>query len=124
MQEGSHFLVSASFGGAMEGCIYKLGPCGLGYYRDDDAKDNTEVSNVKQPEQESSMAFTETVEVFGTAEEALGKAVEFYKAIRVADGRQKVAVVVIADGDKPISRLPPKFGIPQVLLDADHEHIN
>ena len=59
-----------------------------------------------------------TVEVFSDAEEALQGAVEFYKKLRAKDGRQKAAVVVIADGDKPLSRLPPKFGIPQVKVKA------
>ena len=131
------FIEAASFSGTKTGYIYKLGPCGLGYYRDgatDDSDDDcTEFARDPEEEAEAeeqpspssgngddlpSPPLTMTVEVFSDAEEALQKAVEFYKRLRAKDGRQKAAVVVIADGDKPLSRLPPKFGIPQVKVKA------
>lgn len=57
----------------------------------------------------------ETVEVAVSAEEALQKAVAFYRALRARDGRHKTPVLILADSDKPLSRLPPKFGAVQVF---------
>jgi len=111
------FIPSEAFEKSRPGYAFKVGPCGLGYYRIDRGEED-EPGTLPNEGIPSARADEETVEVWPSPEECLQRAVDCYQRIRATDGRQKRAVVVLVDGDKHLSKLPPKFGAAQVKKKA------
>eukprot|EP00873_Tetraselmis_striata_P019855 jgi/Tetstr1/440119/TSEL_028477.t1 len=105
------FIAASALGARREGYVFKAGPRGLGYYRDDGGGGGGDTAG----DVGLGWAVRERITLTADGEEGMEGAIAAYKRVRARDGRQKARVVVIVgDCDKPLSRLPPRFGAPQV----------
>lgn len=113
------FIAADSIGASMPGFVFKAGPRGLGYYRDDGACG--ESAAAAEGDVGLGWAVRERVTITADGEEGMEGAIAAYKRVRARDGRQKArVVVVVGDSDKPLARLPPRCRPPPLLLPCPH----